>query len=345
MSETLTGLSSPNDKDGSICPKCGTKNPVSRPIDRCPVCQLRAALESEKTAAVTESEPAPQPLPGLASHDQFEHYELLRHSDGRPIELGRGAMGVTYRAFDRNLRCPVALKVINARYLNDESARVRFVREARAAARLRHPNVASVFHLGTRNGEYFYAMEFVEGETIDQLIRRQGALSITLAIDIVDQVAAALEAAYKEQIVHRDIKPGNMLIRFNDDGAANVKVIDFGLVKATANLQSEPELSLPGGFTGTALFASPEQCAGGEVDTRSDIYSLGVTFWEILTAKAAFYRIDSPSDEPASACSVAAGTLEGLTGGGRYFVEEDAGQEPGSTPADSGRAAFAIARS
>ncbi|MBV8273987.1 MAG: protein kinase [Verrucomicrobia bacterium] len=334
MSETLTGVESANDKDGSICPKCGTKNPVSRPIDRCPVCQLRAALESDlpdtadlsdvvnlggeatlaEAAAVTK--PALQTAPGLASSDlsgvaslgdgaksdlsdiakggdgaksdQFEHYELLKHPDGRPIELGRGAMGVTYRAFDRNLRCPVALKVINARYLNDESARVRFVREARAAARLRHPNVASVFHLGTRNGEYFYAMEFVEGETVDQLIRRKGSLPVPVAIDIVDQVAAALEAAFKEQIVHRDIKPGNMLVRFSDDGAPNVKVIDFGLVKATASVQSEADLSLPGGFTGTALFASPEQCAGGEVDTRSDIYSLGVTFWEILTAKLPF---------------------------------------------------------
>jgi serine/threonine protein kinase len=302
MSETLTGVSPSNDKDGSICPKCGTKNPVSRPIDRCPVCQLRAALESDlsdvakggdgaksdETATAIPGEPPLKSAPGLASPDQFEHYELLKHPDGRPIELGRGAMGVTYKAFDRNLRCPVALKVINARYLNDESARVRFVREARAAARLRHPNVASVFHLGTRTGEYFYAMEFVEGETVDQLIRRQGPLPAGLAIEIVDQVAAALEAAYKEQIVHRDIKPGNMLVRFNDEGAPNVKVIDFGLVKATAKLQSEADLSLPGGFTGTALFASPEQCAGNEVDTRSDIYSLGVTFWEILTAKLPF---------------------------------------------------------
>jgi len=277
-------------QESGICPKCGTKNPVSRPPDRCPVCQLRAALGTDEAATATQDGwgAASATEAGSPPPDRFEHYELLKNPDGTPVELGRGAMGVTYQAFDRNLRCPVALKVINARYLNDESARLRFVREARAAARLRHPNVASVFHLGGRDGDYFYAMEFVEGETLDELIKRRGPLPVALAVDIVDQVAAALEAAYKEQIVHRDIKPGNILLRFSDDGGVIVKVIDFGLAKATSNLQSEPSLSTPGSFAGTALFASPEQCAGGEVDTRSDIYSLGVTFWEMLTAKVPF---------------------------------------------------------
>ena len=277
-------------QESGICPKCGTKNPVSRPPDRCPVCQLRAALGTDEAATATQDGwgAASATEAGSPPPDRFEHYELLKNPDGTPVELGRGAMGVTYQAFDRNLRCPVALKVINARYLNDESARLRFVREARAAARLRHPNVASVFHLGGRDGDYFYAMEFVEGETLDELIKRRGPLPVALAVDIVEQVAAALEAAYKEQIVHRDIKPGNILLRFSDDGGVIVKVIDFGLAKATSNLQSEPSLSTPGSFAGTALFASPEQCAGGEVDTRSDIYSLGVTFWEMLTAKVPF---------------------------------------------------------
>ena len=96
--------------------------------------------------------------------------------DGKPVELGRGAMGVTYKAFDVDLHCPVTLKVISERYLGDESARLRFLREARAAASVRHPNVASVFHLGGTGGSYFYAMEFVEGETLEKLIKRFGRL-------------------------------------------------------------------------------------------------------------------------------------------------------------------------
>jgi hypothetical protein len=103
---------------------------------------------------------------------RFEHYELVTGEDGTPVELGRGAMGITYKAFDINLRCPVTLKVISEKYLGDESARVRFLREARAAASIRHPNVASVFHLGTIGQNYFYAMELVEGETLEKLIRR-----------------------------------------------------------------------------------------------------------------------------------------------------------------------------
>ena len=115
-----------------------------------------------------------------AAH-RFEHYELVRAEDGTPVELGRGAMGVTYKAFDVDLHCPVALKVISERFLGDESARLRFLREARAA-RLRHSNVASVLHLGRTGSSYFYAMEFVEGETLENLIKRSGRLEVRLAL-------------------------------------------------------------------------------------------------------------------------------------------------------------------
>jgi Protein kinase domain len=179
----------------SVCPTCGTKLPASLPAERCQVFQLRGALGAEEESpvvtasigqvAVAQDKPARGPSP-----NRFDHYELLTHGDGTAVELGRGAMGVTYRAFDTNLRCPVALKVVNARYLNDESGRLRFVREARAAARLRHPNVASVFHLGTKDNDYFYAMEFVEGETLENLIKRSGRLEVNLALEIVTQVAA-----------------------------------------------------------------------------------------------------------------------------------------------------------
>jgi serine/threonine protein kinase len=111
----------------------------------------------------------------------------VRGEDGKPVELGRGAMGVTYKAFDVDLHCPVTLKVISEKYLGDESARLRFLREARSAARLRHSNVASVLHLGRTGSSYFYAMEFVEGETLEKLIKRSSRLEVKLALEIATQ--------------------------------------------------------------------------------------------------------------------------------------------------------------
>ena len=125
---------------------------------------------------------------------RFDHYELVTGEDGKPLELGRGAMGVTYKAFDVDLRCPVTLKVISERNLGDEEARLRFLREARVAASVRHPNVALVFHLGRSAEGYFYAMEFVEGETLENLIKRSGRLEVKLALEIATQVADGLAA-------------------------------------------------------------------------------------------------------------------------------------------------------
>src|SRR6201993_3051837 len=137
-------------------------------------------------------------------------------------------MGVTYKAFDVDLRCLVALKVITARYLNDESARLRFLREARAAASVRHPNVASVFHLGRTGENYFYAMEFVEGETLEKLIKRSGRLEVKLALEIVSQVAAGLAAVHEQKLVHRDIKPTNIMVSADQGSNVTAKIIDLG---------------------------------------------------------------------------------------------------------------------
>jgi serine/threonine protein kinase len=143
----------------------------------------------------------------MAEIEKFEHFQVLRREDGSLWELGRGAMGVTYKAFDTNLRCDVALKVISPQYLSSETARQRFLREARAAAQLRHPNVATVFHLGSVGDSYFYAMEFVQGETLERRIRRDGPLSLGLALRIARQVTRALVAAARQRLVHHHIKP------------------------------------------------------------------------------------------------------------------------------------------
>src|SRR6202158_5131009 len=124
----------------------------------------------------------------MAEAGLYQHYEVLRNEDGSLWEIGRGAMGITYKAFDTNLRCPVALKVINNAYLNSDVARQRFLREARAAAALRHQNVASVFHLGTDHESYFYAMEFIDGETVDAYMKRTGELKPLEGVKISIQV-------------------------------------------------------------------------------------------------------------------------------------------------------------
>jgi serine/threonine protein kinase len=214
--------------------------------------------------------------------------------DGEPVELGRGAMGITYKAFDVDLRFAVTLKVISKKYVGDESARLRFLREARAAAKVRHPNVASVLHLGRTGGGYFYAMEFVEGETLESLIKRSGRLEIKLALEIAAQVAAGLVAVHKQNLVHRDVKPSNIMVALEPGGAVTAKVIDLGLAKGISEYGSELEISTPGAFVGTPAFASPEQFAGLGADIRSDLYSLGVTLWEMLAGEVPFRG--SPSE-------------------------------------------------
>ena len=162
------------------------------------------------------------------------------------------------------------------------------MREARAAARLRHSNVASVFHLGKTAGNYFYAMEFVEGETLEHLIKRSSRLDVKLALEIATQVAAGLAAVHEQNLVHRDIKPTNIMVRLKEEGGVTAKIIDLGLAKTVDQSASEAGISIPGAFAGTPEFASPEQFAGVGVDIRSDLYSLGVTLWVMLTGVAPF---------------------------------------------------------
>ena len=270
-----------------ICPSCG--NEFSGAVEFCPVCMLRQALAGGvKSGESSASEEAVKPTTPEQATQRFEHYELVNGQDGKPVELGRGAMGVTYKALDVDLHCPVTLKVISERYLGDESARLRFLREARAAASVRHPNVASVFHLGRTGSSYFYAMEFVEGETLEKLIKRSGRLEVKLAMEIATQVAAGLAAVHEQNLVHRDIKPTNIMVRLKEEQGVTAKIIDLGLAKTLDESASEAGLSSPGAFVGTPEFASPEQFAGVSVDIRSDLYSLGVTLWVMVTGQTPF---------------------------------------------------------
>lgn len=254
------------------CPACGALLPEAG--ESCPVCALRQALGTQTYSHSNTS-----------SELRFEHYTVLQNGEGKPFELGRGAMGVTYKAFDVHLQRPAALKIINAQLLGNESVQARFIREARAAASVRHQNVASVFHIGESGGNYYYAMEFVEGESLAALIRRSGCLGTGLALDILEQAAAGLAAIERQHLVHRDIKPSNIMVSLQDGKLENVKIIDLGLAKGIAE---ENTLSTVGAFIGTPAYASPEQFAGIATDIRSDLYSLGITLWEMLSGKLPF---------------------------------------------------------
>jgi non-specific serine/threonine protein kinase len=231
----------------------------------------------------------PRTIVSEVSQSRYAHFAIEVAADGQLVELGRGAMGVTYRAIDTSLQRPVALKVISSRLIDNEVLKSRFIREARSAASLRHPNVASVYYLGSMESFYFYAMELVTGETLEQLIEKQGPLDPVLALDITAQITSALVAANQAGLVHRDIKPANLILTTDEKGRVTVKVVDFGLVKTAVEQNDDSAISDPGTFLGTARYASPEQFSGGKIDARSDLYAVGITLWEMLTQATPFH--------------------------------------------------------
>ena len=257
----------------------------------CMSCLLRAGIGSEEDGA---QDSTPDVLGGST---RFGVYEIDCHADGSLCELGRGAMGVTYRATDTSLQRKVALKIIKTDIAERSAdARERFMREARAAAALRHENIATVHHFGMRleTGQYFYAMELIEGETLENRVRRAGPLDARTTIEIAQQVTSALAAEEKCGLVHRDLKPANLMLVSTDGETAHVtnkkllvKIIDFGLAKAI-HTQTDPKSLTHDRFVGTPAFASPEQIAHSALDVRSDIYSLGETLWFALTGKTPF---------------------------------------------------------
>jgi serine/threonine protein kinase len=201
------------------------------------------------------------------------HYKIIS-------KLGEGGMGVVYKAEDTRLDRSVAIKFLPSSLATQDAAKKRFIHEAKAASSLEHPNICTVHDIGeTDDGQMFIAMPHYEGETLQERIAR-GALDFGEAIDIVVQLASGLAKAHEQGIVHRDIKPGNIFI--TTDG--HVKILDFGLAK----LATETRLTKTGTTLGTIAYMSPEQASGGDVDPRSDIFSLGAVFYELLTGELPF---------------------------------------------------------
>ncbi len=224
----------------------------------------------------------------VASPLRFDHFRVLTRPDGFPQILGEGAMGTTYRAINETLGSIVALKVIK-RGRDSERARQRFSREARLAALLSHSNIARVFHLGETERGFYYVMEYCRGITVQQYVNRHGPFSLRDAIIVTSRVARALEAATQKSLIHRDIKPSNIMLVRESEFETEVKVIDFGLAKFSAGGGIDEGDLEEKGFVGTFAYSSPEQLRESELDFRSDLYSLGVTFWFMLTGKPTFH--------------------------------------------------------
>jgi serine/threonine protein kinase len=219
--------------------------------------------------------------------DRLDHFTIIRKEDGSPWELGRGRSGISYKAFDPKLQTMVALKIIDLRNHTRHSAVQELLTEAHAASRLRHANIATLFSYGHTDGRFFYATEYINGETIDKRVQREGPLHPMLALRITRQVARALVAADQEKLIHRDIKPANLMLALDKgEDQLVVKLVDFGQAKTIIGLSSEQasgDRDCP-----PPCFVSPEQLEGKEPDIRSDIYSLGATLWFMLSGRPPF---------------------------------------------------------
>src|SRR5258708_385546 len=223
----------------------------------------------------------------------LEHATPTRGQTGQVVDgkyrldalLAEGGMGEVYRATHVMLGKTIAIKLIRSAIVASPEIVRRFQREARAATALNHPNIVSVYDLGqTPDGTLYIAMEFIDGPSMKEVIRRNGPLTPWESIDILRQVASALSAAHRKQIVHRDLKSDNLMLA-SEGGRKVVKLVDFGIAKT---FDEATQLTAAGYMLGTPHYMSPEQAAGKPVDHRADLYSLGVILCEMITGEVPF---------------------------------------------------------
>ena len=257
------------------CPTCGRD--YAEDLNFCP--QDSTPLQADITNA---SSLRVDPLLGRTLDEKY----LLEE------KLGVGGMGTVYRARHLLIDRPVAVKVLNQRFVEDEAAQARFRREAKAAGRLRHMNAVGVTDFGqTTDGYVYIVMELLEGKTLRDLLAKEAPLDLAHAVSIMLQVSSAVAAAHEAGIIHRDLKPANIFIVMRSDVPAVVKVLDFGIAKLAADSLDEDDrqtLTQVGAMIGTPRYMSPEQCNGSALTPAADVYSMGVILYEMLTGTVPF---------------------------------------------------------
>ena len=256
------------------CPTCGRH--FAPGVLVCP--QDKTSLQADSTVgAVIPHDP-------LVGHTLDGKYQLEER-------LGIGGMGTVYRARHLLIDRPVAIKVLNQRFVEDEAARLRFQREAKAAGRLQHPNAVAVTDFGqTVDGYVYIVMELLLGRTLREVLAKEAPLDSARAVSLMLQVSDAVAAAHAAGVIHRDLKPANIFIVQNPDLPSVVKVLDFGIAKLAADSldEDDPTLTLIGAMIGTPRYMSPEQCDGAELTPAADVYSMGVILYEMLTGSVPF---------------------------------------------------------
>jgi serine/threonine protein kinase len=257
------------------CPKCGRQ--YSADFEICP--EDQSPLQADATVGQsTASDP-------LIGHTLDEKYRL-------EARLGIGGMGTVYRAVHLLIDRPVAIKVLNQRFVEDEAARTRFRREARAAGRLQHANAVTVTDFGQSSDGFVYiVMELLEGRTLRDILAKEAPLDPARSVSLMMQISDAVAAAHEAGIIHRDLKPANVFIVQRADVPSVVKVLDFGIAKLAAETLDDDDpmtLTLVGAMIGTPRYMSPEQCDGAELTPAADVYSLGIILYEMLTGTVPF---------------------------------------------------------
>ncbi len=259
-----------------------TSVPSSQPERYCPTCERSfhsgPRCPDDDTELVVLSS-GPDPLIGRSLNERYTIVE----------RLGAGGMGTVYVGKQHSVGREVAIKVVNAALVSDSDVVKRFLREAKLASRLSHPNAVSILDFGqTPDGLFFLAMELLQGRTLDKVLRLEGRVRLPRVVRIAGQICEALQGAHKIAIVHRDLKPANVMLLEGTEGRDLIKVLDFGLAKSLSPNSTSTTMTMSGALLGTPAYMSPEAARGGEVDERTDLYSLGCMLYVLASGRLPF---------------------------------------------------------